>query len=120
MYNINGKVYTDATFVDEIVHNIKLILDGIVIKNQEIADANETEESIQQSDIYIALKKGNKNFNLFQYDRELLSQIPDFTEYQIEMYEDDNSLIPKEYQDRLFKLAYTEFIENYEEYNNYY
>ena len=67
MYNINGKVYTDATFIDEMVHNLKIILGGIVIKNSEVADANETEESISQSDIYLSIIRGNKKFELFNY-----------------------------------------------------
>ena len=87
MYDINGKVYTDVTFVDEMVHNIKLILNGIVIKNSELADTNETEESIRLSDIYLSIKRGTKTFELFDYTYKYLSQIEDFSEDEIINYE---------------------------------
>ena len=120
MYDINGKVYTDASFVDEIVHNAKLILNGIVIKNEELANSNETEESIRLSDIYISIIKGNKNFEIFDYTSEVLSQIEDFTERQIIEYDLDNSKIPLEYRDQLFDIMAADFIDNYVELNNYY
>ena len=120
MYNINGKVYTDASFVDEIVHNLKIILSGIVIKNSEIADANETEESIRQSDIYLSIIRGNRKFELFDYTYEHLHQIDSFTLQEITEYEIDNDRIPNEFREQLFDIACKEFMDNYEELNNYY
>ena len=32
-YSINGKVYTDHPLMDEIVYNCKIIMQGIVVKN---------------------------------------------------------------------------------------
>ena len=120
MYDINGKVYTDVTFVDEMVHNIKLILNGIVIKNSELADTNETEESIRLSDIYLSIKRGTKTFELFDYTYKYLSQIDEFTDDEIINYEIDNASIPIEYRDRLFDLAAKDFLDDYVETNNYY
>ena len=120
MYDINGKVYTDSPFVDEIVHNAKLILNGIVIKNSEIADASETEESIRESDIYVSIKRGNRKFELLNYTYEHMSQLGVFTEEEMTSYEIDNDRIPLEYRDQLFDIASKEFLNNYVELNDYY
>ena len=120
MYNINGKVYTDATFIDEIVHNSKLIMNGIVVKNSELADNNETEESIRLSDIYISIKKGNRVFELFDYTYESLSQLGIFTDEEMMSYEIDNTKIPEQYREQLFDIQCSLFMDSYEELNNYY
>ena len=120
MYDINGKVYTDASFVDEIVHNAKLILNGIVVKKSEVADASETEESIRQSDIYVSIKRGNRKFELLNYTYEHMSQLGVFTNEEMALYEIDNDKIPLEYRDQLFDIASKEFMDEYVELNNYY
>ena len=120
MYDINGKVYTDSSFVDEIVHNAKLILNGIVVKNSEIADANETEESIFNSDIYVSIKRGNRKFELFNYTYEHMSQLGIFTDEEMAYYEIDNDRMPLEYREQLFDIASKEFMDEYVELNNYY
>ena len=123
MYDINGKVYTDATFVDEMVYNIKIILGGIVVKNSETADINETEDSIRQSDIYLSIIRGNRKFELFDYTYEHLTRIirdPNISEEDLIRFEINNELIPNEYREQLFDIASEEFMNNYEELNNYY
>ena len=46
LYSDADKVYTDSSMLDEIVHNLKLILQGIILKDQQEAEDNETAESI--------------------------------------------------------------------------
>ena len=51
-YYINGKTYTDHPSMDEIVFNCKRILNGIVIKNDVLAIASETENSLQHAEMF--------------------------------------------------------------------
>lgn len=119
-YSIKDKIYTDNPMMDELIHNTKLILQGIILKDQEEADNCETADSIRESDIYVSILSGNKNWNMFHYNEEVLSLIPEFTEEEIEKYSIDNDAIPMEYRDRILDIACELFLANYEELNNYY
>ena len=46
------KVLTDASLIDEIVYEVRQILKGIVVKDQEQADNAETKKSLQEADLY--------------------------------------------------------------------
>lgn len=114
------KTVTDNPIVDELVYNGQQLIYGIVLKDQEEADNNETMESIKQSDIYMAIKENRLSFSSFTYTRRILSVIEEFTEDEIKYYALNNSDIPEEYRDKLLAYAEELFIDNYEEQNNYY
>lgn len=130
-YTTADKVYTDNSMLDELVHNVKLILQGIIVKDQQEAEDNETPESISNADLYIAIKENKVLFTEFVYDgaimREMNQMIIDedlpldpLTDEEIAEYVVDNSLIPDEYRPLLISIASDEFMANYTELNNYY
>ena len=130
-YTAADKVYTENSMLDELVHNVKLILQGIIVKDQQLAEDNETPESIAQSDVYMAIKEDKLLFTEFSYDGEIMREmnqiiideglpLEPFTDEQIIVYVIDNSLIPNEYRDLLKSIASDHFMENYVELNNYY
>ena len=70
-YSINGKVYTDHPMMDEICYNCKLILKSIVIKNDVLANNNETENSIKHAEAYSIVKSGKKiTFGMYDFTYE--------------------------------------------------
>ena len=71
-YSINGKVYTDHPLMDEIVYNCKIIMQGIVVKNDIKANDNEDETSLNESDTFMMIKSGNTKFSVFPFTSEIL------------------------------------------------
>ena len=131
LYSDADKVYTDSSMLDEIVHNLKLILQGIILKDQQEAEDNETAESIANSDLYMAITDGTVTFSEFLYDGKMLRrmnqyiidngiELDPFTDEQIEEYTIDNDAIPKAYRPILISIASTDFLDSYVELNNYY
>ena len=53
MSNLPSKIYTDHAMMDEIVYNLKIIINDIVLKNDMSANENETEESLHDSEILL-------------------------------------------------------------------
>lgn len=131
-YTDKDKVYTDASMLDEIIHNIKCMLNNCVLKDVEEAHANETAESLADADVFIATKEGHANFIDFKYTRQIFNELnkiiasnPDLdmntiSTKDINNYVADNSDIPLKYRPLLVKIASEMFLANYEEKNNYY
>ena len=130
-YTSADKIFTDNPMLDELVHNLKLILQGIILKDQQEAEDNETFESISNADLYMAITENKVLFSEFVYDgaimREMNQYIIDndialdpFTDEQIAEYVADNSLIPAAYRPILLTIASDEFMDSYVELNNYY
>ena len=131
-YTAADKVYTDNPMVDELVHNIKLILQDIVVKDQQEAEDNETKESITQADVYLAILEGKVLYSEFVYTKEIFeemneiiesdpnSELVPLTRKQIQIYTIDNTEVPQEYRSLLIEIASKHFLEDYEELNNYY
>lgn len=120
-YNVNGKIFTDNSLMDEIVHNCKLILQGIVVKNDVLANNSETENSLTFAEVYeIQREDGTVPFSVFPFTREILEAYGAFTESEITAYLRDSNNIPEEYRDGLTAFANQWFRENYEEENDYY
>lgn len=117
---INGKVLTEVPLLDEIVHNCKQLIKGIVLKDEDEALIYETFESLQNGDAYIAISEGKQQFSMFKYDVDTILKIPSILPEDAERYAKDNSLIPNKYKSTLLKYASEDFINNYEELNNYY
>ena len=131
LYTDADKVYTNSSMLDELIHNIKLILQGIILKDQNEAELNETQESIEQSDTFLAITDGTVRFSEFHYNEHLLRELNQYiidneleldllTEEQIYDYIIDNDEIPKAYRSILLQIASDEFMASYVELNNYY
>lgn len=71
-YSANGKVYTDNALMDEIVYNTKIILSGIVVKNEILALEYETETSLENADWYRVCKDGTAPYESFPFTRTML------------------------------------------------
>lgn len=116
---VNSKVYTEHSLMDEVVYQTKIILANIVLKNSVEADKNETEDSIQESDYFIACKNGTMQLSFFPLTEELLVSYG-YTPSQARLYINNRKLIPEKDRDSLLKFAVKDYINNYEEKNNYY
>ena len=93
-YKINGKAYTEHALMDEVVYNCKLILDKIIIKNEEVALSLETAESLENSDMFLAIMNGSVSINFFPLTRELLIS-HGFNRAQAVQYLQDRSSLPE-------------------------
>ena len=127
-YSIGGKIYTDHALMDEVVHSTKIILNSIVLKNSKLADLNETEESVAESDILLAIDNGSARLSFIPLSVEVLVNFG-YTYAQanfileIDHPEEgkyDRSRVPEEDRDALLEFACKYFVEHYEEKNNYY
>lgn len=118
-YSINGKVYTDHPLLDEIIYNCKLILNGLVVKNDVLANNYETAESIKDAEILILIKNGNLSLTLcpftydsliaFGYDRKLANSCLI-----------DHNNVPVADREEIIKFTSDYFLEHFEEKNKYY
>mgnify|MGYP000942618962 CR=1 FL=1 len=118
-YTVNGKTYTDHPLLDEIVYNCKTIMSGIVVKNDELANSYETEDSIKNGEAYITIKDNKMSLEVFPFTINLLLAYG--YNYQLTksiLIDTDN--IPANDRNSLLKFACNYFLKNYEETNDYY
>lgn len=110
---------SNIPLLDELVYNLKKLSTTSVIKEEQKALNSETLESQKASDRYITCVEGNARFEMFDYSRELLdkSSIPD---YLIDECVRDKNNIPKDKRKEVLSMAVLEFLNDYEELNNYY
>lgn len=112
-------MYTENPFVDSLLYCVKLLAFGSIIKSSEKADTAETENSIIQSDLYIASIENRGVFDLFTYTEKILSK-SSLPKANMSDYLRDKYLIPEAYRDEVTALAMASTIENYNEENEYY
>jgi hypothetical protein len=118
-YSINGKVYTDHPLMDEIIYNCKLILNGIVIKNDVLANDYEDQTTIDESSIYLKCIEGTPNFSIFPFTLDMLMEFGyDYKSAKVYMNNRDN--IPEEDKDNLLEFCRNYYIDHYVEKNDYY
>ena len=118
--SLDNKVFTENPLLDEIVYNIRQMATGTVLKDKDKADNAESLESMQNGDMLIAISQGLVQFSYFNYDEEFLSKVPGLSDEKIKEYANDNSLIPESLRLTVLNMATEQFIENYQETNNYY
>lgn len=120
-YYINGKAFTDHPLMDEIVYNCKLILNGIVIKNDVLANMSETDNSINNAEILFLQTEtgGDISFELFVFSEEILLAYG-YTESEAKAYAKDKNKIPEADRVSLTAFANQYFRDNFTEENNYY
>lgn len=114
------KIFTDNPFIDELLYFTKTIAVNAVIKDSDKADANETVESLKAADLYIACRENKARFDHFKYDYEFLTKYYVLPPAIIEECARDNTKIPETYRSRLLELKVQEYLETYEETNDYY
>lgn len=114
------KQATENPILDEIIYQCQKMIQGIVMKNEERANQNETIKSLKNSDMYKIIIEKKDKFEYFTYGYDLLSKIPSLTHEQVVRYSRQNELIPKSLHSTLLSLAEEKFLKNYEEKNNYY
>ena len=113
------KIYTENPFVDSLLYCVKLLAFGSIVKFAEIADNDETENSIKQSDLYIASIENRGIFDLFNYTTNILNK-SSLPKENMSDYLKDKYLIPEAYRDEVTALAMADCIANYNEENEYY
>lgn len=116
MDNLYNKIESNIPLLDNVIYYTKILVFESVIKDQELADSNETLESIRNSDMYISCIEKTCYFDMFEYTKDQL--------YKVGLYDDiyynNKYNIPENKRKELMEIARIDFINNYVEYNNYY
>ena len=116
-----NRIYTDNSLIDEIVRQCKeMILNGIVLKDEQRANDNETVDSIKKSDLYADAIEGKDMFEMYSYPYSTLIKIPYMTSSLAKIYAINNSTIPNSIRPNVMKIEREKFLDGYEEQNNYY
>ena len=118
-YKLNGKSYTDHALMDEVVYNVKIILQKIILKNTRAADEFETEEMMIQADHLIAIHRNSMRVNFFPFTVEMLMAYG----YDSILASDitiDWHCIPEGDEEDLLQFCCKWFLDHYEEKNPYY
>ncbi len=118
-YIVNGKTYTSYPLLDEIVYNCKLILGGIVVKNEYVALLYETEETLAEQEILFRCKLGTMTFEYMFLSADMLIEFG-YDPSIVNQYVEDRNLIPEEDRDELLKFSMQYYIDHYVEKNKYY
>lgn len=116
------KVYTDTPLIDEIVRQCSdMIMNGIVLKDEQMANDNETVSSIKASDRYSDIVNGLDMYEMYEpYTYSTLKKVPYMTKDLAKQYAKNNALIPDSIKPILQQIERQKFLLDYEEQNNYY
>jgi len=118
--NIRKQV-TDNPLLDQIIYECQCIIyEGIVFKNEEEANKYENLNTIKLSDRYADIIEEKTSFKFFDYNLDLIDQVPYLTRKQKIQMARNNALIPDSAKELLHKLACEKFLAEYEEPNNRY
>lgn len=121
MANKEEYIYTETPLIDEIVYQCRgMIEDGIILKDEDEANNNETLNSIRNADRYADIVEGKDRFELWTYDYKTIIKLPYITKEMAILYAKNNALIDEKTKPLLLKIKEEEFLESYEELNNYY
>ena len=105
--------------MDEIVYNCKLILKGIVIKNDVLANDNEDESFLENTEIYMMIQEGAMTFELFPFTFEILRAFG-YSSREAQSNLNNKENVTEADREDLTAFANEYFNEHYEEQNNYY
>lgn len=119
MASVNGKVLTDHPMMDEMIYNLNIIMKQIVIKDQGKADAEETEEIMNEAATYLSIINSEDRFETFPFTKAMLQSFG-YDSLQATIYSNNRNKIPLDERDDLFRYCEEYFVDNYEEKNNYY
>ena len=118
--SLDNKVLTENPLLDEIIYNVRQLATETVLKDLDKAENAETDNSVKNGDLLVAIANGYVQFSYFHYDEEFLRSIPGISEENIKLYAADNNLIPESIRPLVLSKAKDKFTENYVEENNYY
>ena len=113
-------VYTENPYVDIIVYYTKLLGIDTVLKMQKQAQAHETVESVKNADMLIACKEGTAIFELFDGFSENVLRKSGLIGEPLANALINPATIPMNMRKTVLENAKREFIDNYEELNDYY
>lgn len=119
-YSSIRKRFTDNPLIDEIVYECQQILKGIIIKDEDRADNEETLKSIKDSDRYASIIEGTYNYNSFTYTHDLFLKIPSISKTNALKYATGQLDVPDSLKPVLMDLAKEKFLSTFQESNNYY
>ena len=115
------KIYTENPYADELVYYAKLLGMGTVLKMQQLADDNETAESLKRADLYIACMEKTVIFELFpSISASALKSAGVTDPMKISIYLRNRYAIPDTLRADVTEALRVEYIENYEDLNPYY
>jgi hypothetical protein len=119
-YNVNGKTITDYPILDEMCYICKVILKNIVIKNDVLAQAKETENSLSYAEMnYLLNTYGTITFDQFYFTQEILEAYG-YSPVKAKTYLNDRYTIPEEDRIPLTEFSISYFVNHFEEENDYY
>lgn len=118
-YKLNGKAYTEHALMDEVVYNLKIIVNNLILKNTHIADLYETAEIMQEADYLLAIDNGSMMLNFFPFTEDMLMAYG-YDYIQATSFMVDWTLIPEKDRDDLLKFCNQWFLDHYIEKNPYY
>ena len=118
-YLSEGKIYTDHALMDEIVYNTKIIVNGLVLKNETEANNNEIKESVEQADYFMAVNDGSMDLSFFPLTIPILEEYG-YDNKTAKKILGNRNLIPEEDRESLLSFCNSCFLRDYVEYNNYY
>lgn len=112
-------IYTDNPYVDIITYYTKYMAINAVVKNQQMADNNETIDSLKMADIYIACVEQRIQFDSLEFNEEVLREagIPDKL---IANCLRNKYNIPESKRAAAVKVMRQYIIDHYDDGNNYY
>ena len=119
-YTTNGKVITNNPIMDEIVYGCKIILKGIVVKNEYTAFLYETEETLQMYEYYVKCKDNTITFENFPFTKEILMSYGYTENEAVKIINNRDKYVPVRQRDALLKYSKKYFIDNFVEKNKYY
>ena len=118
-YTVNGKQYTDHALMDEIVYNCKLILDGTIIKNDELALSKETANSMNNFDYYRNFVEGNMTYRVMPLVDSYLKEFG-YDYRMIQSFKNNRDNIPEADRQELVDFVKERYVRDFVEENDYY
>ena len=69
--SLDNKVLTENPLLDEIIYNVRQLATETVLKDLDKAETAETDNSVRNGDLLVAIANGFVQFSYFHYDEEL-------------------------------------------------
>lgn len=115
------KIISENPLIDELIYHSKIMALDTIIKLEDEANKNETLESLKASDTYIACMEGKASLYMFSLtDNDLLSVGISLVDPNFSRYLENPKLIPEPFRTNLLNRVSRNYINNYEDQNNYY
>ena len=114
------QVYSENPYADIVVYYAKVLGLDTILKMKDVADQNETEESLKNADLYIACMENTAIWALFDGFPEEVLRASGLTGQPLLNAMMDKETIPQSMRDAVLENEKIYFIEHYEEKNNYY